>query len=179
MLIVDIAGMGDEFYVLRLNAKDFDSETFLAEHEEDYMDLEEEGHDSLFAVDGELIFSVDLNGETVFETNEGKIGRDIAAELLIGESMLSWREFSEAELDEVAVIWGHSGTVGNMFFFNDVEEFDMSKLQIYADQRPTIDGTDRQLLFMGVTYDGNDPDDVQLDFVPKHGFWNPVIFLPE
>ena len=161
MLIVDIAGMGDEFYVLRLNAKDFDSETFLAEHEEDYMDLEEEGHDSLFAVDGELIFSVDLNGETVFET------------------MLSWREFSEAELDEVAVIWGHSGTVGNMFFFNDVEEFDMSKLQIYADHRPTIDGADRQLLFMGVTYNGNDPDDVQLDFVPKHGFWNPVIFLPE
>jgi len=178
MLIVDIAGKGNEYYVYGLEAANFDQNSFLAEHEDDYMEFEEESHDSLFAIDGELIFSVDLNGETVIETNDGQIGKDIDAELLVNQSAESWREFSSVDSDEVAIIWGHSGVVGNMFCFNDVDEFDISKLKIYGQKRPEIDGEGEEVTFAGVSYDGKDPDDVQHDFVPKYGFWGPIIFLP-
>ena len=179
MLILDIAGRGNEYYVYGVKAADFDQKSFLVEHEDDYMELEEESHDSLFAIDGELIFSVDLNGETIIETNDGQIGKDIDVELLVNQSAESWREFSSVDSDEIAIIWGHSGVVGNMFYFNDVDEFDISKLKIYGQKRPEIDGEGEEVTFAGVSYDGKNPDDVQHDFVPKYGFWDPIIFLTD
>ena len=52
---------------------------------------------------------MDLNGETVIETNDGQIGQDINVEFLVNQSAESWRDFSLADSDEVTIIWDHSG----------------------------------------------------------------------
>ena len=51
-------------------------------------------------------------------------------------------------------------------------------MKIYGEKRPAIDGEGEEVTFAGLSYDGKEPDDMQLDFVPKYGFWEPIIFMP-
>ena len=169
MLSIEILGYATELYSHKQNKDNFDEAEFLEKHKENFYELNEDNFDVMTYGDKNISLFVTLNNENVLEEFDGKPLNEYGCEIM--EPMeINYRDFSETVIDEKVVIWGHNGMFSQTYNFNEVDQFSIDKLKVFLLK------LEEDIFITGITYDGQDPDDEEPDFAPKHGYWGPYIY---
>ena len=164
MLTINIWGRGKEYYAVFYPLGSFDEDNFMNNHSEDYMDLEVDNMDVEVWGNG-MDIGINLNDEEV------GVEKDLIANTsIIKGNELNLRQNIDADDDNVAVYWSHPGIVEYEFIWNNVDEFDSSKLEIHFFEEDVFDY---------MTYGGEEANEYSvINFEPKYGYEGPQILYP-
>jgi antitoxin component YwqK of YwqJK toxin-antitoxin module len=166
MLKINISARGKEHYAVFYPEKEFNEDEFMEEHSEDYMELSDDNID-MEMWNLNMQCCINVNGKDI------KIDDDfVENSSAIQGNEPTKRQIAGADEADVAVCWEHPGVIEYDFSWNDVNDFDSSKVKIYFFE----EGED---VFNFITYDDNDPDDMDLVSIePKGGFEGLLVLFP-
>ena len=166
MLKINISALGTEHFAVFYPEKEFNEDEFMEEHSEDYMELADDN------IDMEIS---SFNMECIINVNGTDIQIDddfIEKSSVIQGKEPSLREFVGANETDVAICWTHGASIEYEFSWNNVNDFDSSKVKIHFFE----EGED---VFNFITYDDKDADDMDLVSIgPKGGFDGPEVLFP-
>ena len=166
MLKINISARGKEHYAVFYPEKEFNEDEFMEEHSEDYMELSDDNID-MEMWNLNMQCCINVNGKDI-KINDDFVENSSA----IQGNEPTKRQIAGADEADVAVCWEHPGVIEYDFSWNDVNDFDSSKVKIYFFE----EGED---VFNFITYDDNDPDDMDLVSIePKGGFEGLLVLFP-
>ena len=107
--------------------------------------------------------------------NEGYYFNDI--KVMDSKKTESYRNLLDKNDEEIGVLWFHDYVNTKYFAWENVNEFDPSKLIVYSTCR--LDDTDnsKYSIVSHVVYDGNEADNEDFDGSPKSGYFGPYIII--
>ena len=176
-LKVKIYSRGKEVYGLKYPKSEFNESKFLEDHEDNYYELSEDSLESEVPIRGSMIM-VFLDDEEVCRNevyNEGYYFNDI--KVMDSKKTESYRNLLDKNDEEIGVLWFHDYVNTKSFAWENVNEFDPSKLIVYSTCR--LDDTDnsKYSIVSHVVYDGNEADNEDFDGSPKSGYFGPYIII--
>ncbi|MBM3206789.1 MAG: hypothetical protein FJZ43_04175 [Candidatus Staskawiczbacteria bacterium] len=174
-LKVEIYSRGKEVYGLTYPKSEFNKSKFLEDHEENYHELSGDSLESEVPIQGSMIM-IDLDDEKVCINevyNEGYYINDI--KVMDSKKTESYRNLLHINDEEIGVIWFHDYVNTKTFTFENINEFDPSKLIVYSTCR--IDDTDNSKynIVSHIVYDGNEAGIEDFHGSPKSGYFGPYI----
>lgn len=167
MLTINIYGLGKEYYSVFYPANGFNEDKFVEDHSDDYMHLDDENIDMEMSRWDQRSLGMDvvLDGANI-ETSEDFIKNSS----VVQGNNLTLRQKVEAKDDDVAIYWMHSGIVEYEFTWNDIADFNKSKLKLHFFEDD---------VFNYMTYDGEEADESSvINFEPKYGYGDLTILYP-
>jgi len=164
MLKINISARGKEHYAVFYPEKEFNKDEFMEEHSEDYMELSDDNIDmemwNLY-----MQCRINVNGKDI------KVDDDfVEKSSVVQGNEPTKRQIVGADESDVAVCWEHPGVIEYDFSWNDVNDFDGSKVKIHFFE----EGED---VFNFITYDDKDADDMDLVSIEPKGSFEGLLVL--
>jgi hypothetical protein len=170
-LEVHLSSRARDVYGINVPLHGFDGDEYLSQHEDDYYQLSSDLIESELHLDT-LRISLIYEGSTLLD----QVAYDDMPIVSSGVSE-SYRDLLHSSDDEVAVVWYHDNVnYVNVKWYN-IEKFDIGKLRIYSSIRVGASGEFG--VFSHIQYDGEEPDEYEIDSVPKSGYTGPDLFYPD
>jgi len=163
MLTISFQAGGVEHYAAFYPVSEFDEKKFIEDHSDDYYELSDENINLDIGCWGSEI-TVNVNGkELQFDDNF------IESRSVSQGKKANSRQIVGADDENIAVYWMHDGTTFLELTWNEVDDFEESKLRISY-----LEGE----VFDCMTYDGKEADDIHYEFAATGGFNGPEILFP-
>jgi hypothetical protein len=170
-LEVHLSSRARDVYGINVPVHGFDGDEYLSQHEDDYHQLSSDSIESELHLDT-LRISLIYEGSTLLD----QVAYDDMPVVSSGVSE-SYRDLLHSSDDEVAVVWYHDNVnYVNVKWYN-IEKFDIGKLRIYSSIRVGASGEIG--VFSHILYDSEEPDEYEIDSVPKSGYTGPDLFYPD
>ena len=167
----------EEFENEEFENEDFEYEEIEDDEFEDDEFEDDEFDVSDYSIDTETFFEdmyveIDLNGKTIFEY--GSLPSDVIVVEIEGKE--SFKDVINPPENEVCVLWLYYQNDTSTFYWNDIVDFDIKKLNFYCSTRFNEIESKEYKLFSGLTYDEKDYDDEEFESQPGPGLDGPYTF---
>ena len=174
ILEVQVYSRGKEVYGLSYPKSEFNQKKFLEDHEDDYYELSDESLESEVPVEGSYIY-VSLDGKEICneEHKDGFYCKGI--KVVDSEEVQSYSDLLSLSEDDIGVMWIHDYVNTQYYTWENIDEFDPTKLCVYSMCRiDEIDGS-RYSIVHYLLYDGRAADNYNIDGEPKSGYDGPYV----
>jgi hypothetical protein len=149
-----------------------DEESDDEESDDDKKDISDYSIDNEILFDDELMFEVELNDKTVF-------GYDIlpsVVKVIELDQKDSYKNLINPSENEVSVVWLYYQDGTTTYFWNNIVDFDISKLKVYFHTRISEVESKEYKILSGLTYDDIDADEIMSEAEPGPGLDGPYTF---
>lgn len=178
-LEVKISSRGSEVYGINYPQSNFNETKFYEEHADDYIDLSKDTIESELPMFGSFI-EVSFDGKVIhsaeYNFEEGIYFDNV--KVLAGGKSESYRQLLNSQQDEVAVVWYHDCMINQYYRWENIQEFDPSKLAVFTFQRIDETEDDEYSMVSHLQYDTKKADEFGIDGTPKDGYHGPYIMFP-
>ena len=147
---------------------DFDDE----ESDDDKKDISDYSIDNEILFDDELKFEVELNDKTVF----GYDTLPSVVKVIELDQKDSYKNLINPSENEVSVVWLYYQDGTTTYFWNNIVDFDISKLKVYFHTRISEVESKEYKILSGLTYDDIDADEIMTEAEPGSGLDGPYTF---
>lgn len=147
---------------------DFDDE----ESDDDKKDISDYSIDNEILFDDELKFEVELNDKTVFGYNT----LPSVVKVIELDQKDSYKNLINPSENEISVVWLYYQHGSTTFFWNNIVDFDISKLKVYFHTRISEVESKEYKILSYLTYDDIDPDEMMSEGEPGPGLDGPYTF---
>ena len=172
-LSVEIYSRGKEVYGLNYHHSNFNKLKFLKKHNDDYYELSDDCLESEVPIENSSI-SIYLGDHKIFD-EEYKDGLYEKVKVLDSNKSESYRKLLNSKKDEIAVIWFHDYVNTIKYVWENIKEFDPTKLVVISKYR--IDETDNSKyeIVSHIVYDSKEADEIETEGSPKSGYVGPFV----
>ena len=172
-LSVEIYSRGKEVYGLNYHHSNFNKLKFLKKHNDDYYELSDDCLESEVPIQDSQIF-IYLGDHKIFD-EEYKDGLYEKVKVLDSNKSESYRKLLNSKKDEIAVIWFHDYVNTIKYVWENIKEFDPTKLVVISKYR--IDETDNSKyeIVSHIVYDSKEADEIETEGSPKSGYDGPFV----
>lgn len=147
---------------------DFDDE----ESDDDKKDISHYSLDNEILFDDELMLEVELNDKTVF----GYDTLPSVVNVIELDQKDSYKNLINPSENEVSVVWLYYQDGTTTYFWNNIVDFDISKLKVYFHTRKSEVESKEYKILSGLTYDDIDADEIMTEAEPGPGLDGPYTF---
>ena len=172
-LSVEIYSRGKEVFGLNYHHSNFNKLKFLKKHNDDYYELSDDCLESEVPIENSSI-SIYLGDHKIFD-EEYKDGLYEKVKVLDSNKSESYRKLLNSKKDEIAVIWFHDYVNTIKYVWENIKEFDPTKLVVISKYR--IDETDNSKyeIVSHIVYDSKEADEIETEGSPKSGYVGPFV----
>jgi hypothetical protein len=182
LLCVRVSNKGYEVFGTSFNPNEINEEEFLSKFSLGGIDEDEESDDdkkdiSDYSINSEIFFDdMGFGVEFSYYTIYGNDSLPSDVKVIELEKKESYKNMINPLEGEICVLWFYYQDNTRIYYWNDIEDFDIKKLKIYCSTRINEIESKEYKLFSGLTYDDKDPDDEEYESQPGPGLDGPYTF---
>ena len=156
---------------------DFEDDDFDDEESDDEESNDDKKDISDYSIDSEILFDdmmfeVELNNKTIFGYDS--LPSDIKVIEL--DKKESYKNLINPSENEISVVWLYYQDGTTTYFWNNIVDFDISKLKVYFHTRISEVESKEYKILSYLTYDDIEPDEVMSEGEPGSGIDGPYTF---